>query len=220
MSLYYNFPIYTETKIAKIIGNKRVEGVYLVNKLNGDKKKIDCDTVIVTGKFSPESALLHDTGIELDSSTSGPAIDLNYQTSIPSIYAVGNVLRGANTHDRCALEGQRAGRIISKIINQKLSQPNNIVWLKASSPIRYVVPQKMIPYQAMNYKTSTFTPCVGIQVDKTLRQPQIQAYSGSEMIWEKRLSKIIGDTNIPIPIEKFDWNRVDINEGIELKVAQ
>lgn len=220
MSLIHQFPIYRETKLAEIVGSKRVEGVYLENMANGKTRKMDCDTVIVTGKFTPESALLNDTGIELDNSTWGPEIDLNYQTSVQNIYAVGNVLRGANTHDCCALEGQRAGRIISKAITQKKRQEKTFIRLKASDPIRYVVPQRLIPVQARNYKTSTFTPCVGIQTSKTLHMLQIQACSGVEVVWEKKLKKIIGNTNVPIQIDKFDWSRVDTSKGIELKIVQ
>jgi thioredoxin reductase len=220
MSLIYRFPIYTETKIAEIVGAKRVEAVYLENSDKGKKEKVGCDTVIVTGKFMPESALLNDTGIELDSSTSGPVVDLNYQTSVQNIFAVGNVLRGANTHDRCALEGRRAGQMISKAVTRETRQEDVYTRLKAKYPIRYVAPQRLVPIGARKYKTSTFDPCVGIQVSRTLHRPMIQACSGDEVIWQKRLRKIIGNTNVAIQIEKFDWSRVDARKDIELSIVQ
>jgi thioredoxin reductase len=219
MGFLYSFPIYRNTEILEILGSKRVTGIYLENRTDGKKFKIDCDTVIITGKFTPESALLDDTGIELDDLTCGPAIDMNYQTSISNIYAAGNVLRGANTHDRCALEGRRAGKIIADAITQGPKKNGGFMYLKASPPITYVVPQKLIPSEAKKYRTSFFTPCVGIQTSKTMRNPVIKAYSGKEEIWGKRLSRIIGNTNIPIQIEKFKWDRIDLKKGVELKIT-
>lgn len=112
MKTWYKFPINTRTRIKSIYGKSRVQGILL--EKDGKEFTISCDTVIITGGFRPESALLTEPAIEQDAKTKGPVLDNNFMTSVPNIYAAGNVIRGALMHDLCALEGKRTAKTISK----------------------------------------------------------------------------------------------------------
>ena len=65
-------------------------------------------------------------------------------TSEPGIYAAGNVLRGADMHDICALEGRQA--TINILAHLRSGRPGNdrIVRIRALDPLRYAVPQKLL----------------------------------------------------------------------------
>jgi len=67
---------------------------------------------------------------------------------------------------------------------------------------------------------SKFLPWPEIQLEKTLVRPTLEAWSGGERIWQRSFSKLIGHTRIPIPIEKFRWDRVDPGLGLTLKVVR
>ena len=112
MKYWHHFPIHTNTSVQSILGEDRVEGIRL--EKDGKSFDIQCDTVIVTGKFRPESSLLLDSPIEQYPPSMGPVVDKNSMTSVPNIYAAGNVLRETKMHDLCALEGKRVAKAIKR----------------------------------------------------------------------------------------------------------
>ena len=218
MSRLYGFPLFKNAAISRIIGNRRVEGVELLTGGNGKALQIECDTVVMTGRFRPDSSLIDSTPIEKDPSTSGPAVDTNLMTSVPNIFAAGNVLRGADMHDLCALEGRLTARSI--IRNLQTIRPGTIrsVPARAEGPIRYIVPQRIMPMPKR--LLSKLLPWPEIQLERTLIRPTLEAWSGEERIWQGFFLKLIGNTRIPIPIEKFRWDRVHPGLGLTLRVTQ
>ncbi|HNA90564.1 MAG TPA: hypothetical protein PK989_14715, partial [Anaerolineales bacterium] len=75
-------------------------------------------TVIFTGNWIPEHELARMGGLEINPRTKGPVIDANFQSSVQGIFVAGNLLRGVETADRCALEGQRAARAITSTLRR------------------------------------------------------------------------------------------------------
>jgi len=218
MSFFFRFPIYKNTIVDEVLGLERVEGVNLVTKGNEESFKVECDTVIITGKFRPISLLLDDIAIEQDPLSRGPVVDRNFMTSIPGIFAAGNVLRGADMNDLCALEGRRAARGILKMLQGSQLEDANAITLKAEPPIRYVVPQKIVPAQMESPIFPWMSPGVSIQLEHTVRKPVIEAWAGNEQIWECSFSKIIARTRTLLPLKKFEWDRVDPKQEIVLKI--
>jgi thioredoxin reductase len=218
MSRLIGFPIIKNAALHRIIGNRRVEGVELLTGGTGKTVQIDCDTVVMTGKFRPDSSLIDGTSIEKDPSTFGPSVDTNFMTSVPNIFAAGNVLRGADMHDLCALEGRLAARGILRSMQAPRRRTSPSVIAQAERPIRYVVPQRITPMPKRLF--SKFLPWPEIQIERTLLRPTLEAWSGEERIWQGSYRKLIGNTRIAIPIEKFRWDRVDPGLGVTLKVRQ
>ena len=214
---WMGFPIFRNTAVKAILGYKRVEGIELENKTTGKIFTLDCDTIVITGQFRPDSALIFNHPLLEDSITSGPIVDLNYETPIRNIFAAGNILRGASMHDLCALEGRLAARSIIERTDAKHDRPKQVVPLKPESPFRFVVPQMIDIQQAKIHRSSWFRPGVSIQLTRTIKQPILEACSGDEKVWQRSFSKLIGNTSISLPIEKFDWTRVNAKKGITIK---
>jgi thioredoxin reductase len=218
MALFYGFPIYKNTLVNTILGKQRVEGVELTTRGSENSFQIECDSVIVTGNFRPITMLIDNTAIEQDPLTRGPVVDTNLMTSIPGIFAAGNLLRGADMNDLCALEGRLAARGILKMMQSSKLEGAHPIILRAEPPIRYVVPQKIVPNQLYSPVWSWMSPGVSIQLEHTVEKPVIEAWSGDEKIWRGSFSKIYANTRTPVPIRKFDWNRVDPQKEIILKL--
>jgi glycerol-3-phosphate dehydrogenase len=100
-------PIVQNTIISAIFGKNRVEGIEISDK-NGQKRIVECDTVIFTGDWIPEHELARLGGLEIDRATHGPKVNTEFHSSVKGIFAAGNLLRGVETADRCALEGKWA----------------------------------------------------------------------------------------------------------------
>ena len=90
--------------------------------------------------------------------------------------------------------------------------------MKAELPIRYVVPQRVDLKAAKEHRASWFRPGVSIQTARTLKRPVLEAYCGEEKVWAKSYPKIVANTTVPIPIERFDLNRVHHDLGVLLRV--
>ena len=218
MRRLYGFPIYKNTSVKEILGNERVEGIELVREKTMAHFRVDCDTVIVTGKFRPESSLIEDTPIESDTATDGPAVDMDFMTSVPNIFAAGNLLRGADMHDLCALEGKLAAQsIIKKLTSMDVGMEAGIS-MKAEPPIRYVVPQKIVPGKLGKRPFSNLFPGPAVQMASTLKNGTMEAWSGSEKLWKGRFRKLIANSRYPLPVHKFHWNRADFEHGVLLKI--
>ena len=217
MSFFFGVPIYKNTSVNAILGDKRVKGVELVNEADQRVFTVACDTVVITGRLRSYSPLIDNTFIERDPLTFGPVVDINLMTSIPNIFAAGNILRGGDMHDLCALEGKQAAKNILKRLASSESTVDECVPVNVESPIRYAVPQKIIPSQIRFHRSSWLYPGFSIQMEHTLKNSVLEAWSSKEKIWEASFSKLVANNRIPIPIHKFKWNRVDKEKGIILK---
>jgi thioredoxin reductase len=218
MSLFYRFPIYKNTFVNSVLGEQRVEGVELITKGIEKRFRVECDSVIVTGKFRPITMLIDDSDIEQDGSARGPAVDTNLMTSVPGIFAAGNLLRGADMNDLCGLEGRHAARGILKMMESSKPEDAHPISLRAEPPIRYVVPQRVFPNRPYSSLWSWMCPGVSIQLEHTIKRPVIEAWSGEEKIWTCSFAKIYANTRTSVPVRKFEWNRVDPGKGIVLRI--
>jgi thioredoxin reductase len=109
-------PIILNTRISNILGQKRVEAVELTHA-TGQTETVECDTVIFTGNWIPEHELARLGGLEINPLTRGPKIDAEFRSSVGGIFVAGNLLRGVETADHCALEGTQAGKSIARYLN-------------------------------------------------------------------------------------------------------
>jgi hypothetical protein len=197
-----------------------VKGVQLGGDKDKESYEIECDTVVITGKFRPDSSLIDFTPIEMDSATSGPLIDSNFMTSVPNIFAAGNVLRGADMHDLCALEGKRAAQSILNTFERTANEEDEGIFLTSEAPIRYVVPQKIMPGQIKSVFMQKLLPGCSIQLEHSFERPVLEAWSADKLIWSRPYRRLIANHRIPIPVWKFDLSRVDENSPIRLRLRK
>jgi thioredoxin reductase len=104
-------PVHYRASIDDIVGTTRVEAVR-VRHADGTTRTIECDGVLFTGRFTPESSLARVSGVTIDRATGGPVIDAAGLTSSPGIYAAGNVLRAVHTAGQCWSEGRAVARAV------------------------------------------------------------------------------------------------------------
>ncbi len=96
-------------KILAIHGNTTVESIEI--ERFGKNQIVECDAVILTGKFRSESALYSNGYLECEGYA--PAVTQDFKTSKPNIYAVGNVLGHLETAGRCMARGRELAKVLS-----------------------------------------------------------------------------------------------------------
>lgn len=218
MSLVLGYRVYPNSLVDSIFGKRRVEGVRLIQKKTGKTVELSCDTIVCAGNFRPDASLIYKTIIKEDPLTLGPSVDMNYATNVPGIYAAGNVLRGAEMHDLCALEGKQAARSILQDLSGLIKKESDYCQLRGIPPIRYVAPQKVIIDRVKGWKTSSLRPGFSFQVAHTVRFPVVEAWCDDKRIWSHRYTRLIANCRVPLPIEKFNWSQAIPSKAIDLKL--
>ena len=82
--------LYSGYEIISIHGEGRVSSVIIKN--GEEKKYIKCDTVIFAYPMISDGLVALRSGLKLNPSTTGPAVDENLETSSKNIYACGNAI--------------------------------------------------------------------------------------------------------------------------------
>ncbi len=106
--LRWHVPVWAKTTITAIAGRDEVSAVMLRDERDGSVRSVPCELVIFTGDWIPDHELARLAGAELDPGTRGPAVDTALCTSVPGMFAAGNLIHAAETADVAALSGRYA----------------------------------------------------------------------------------------------------------------
>jgi hypothetical protein len=147
----YGIPLYLSHTIADSRGSKRIEQV-VINKVDenrspipGTEMVIDCDTVLRSVGLIPENELSRNAGIEIDPKTSGPVFYENMETSIPGLFACGNVAHVHDLVDFVSEEAAKAGKFAAAYTKGGGLTDSPVINVQWGEGVGYVVPQKIRP---------------------------------------------------------------------------
>jgi thioredoxin reductase len=142
----FHIPLLLEHTVTEIHGQQRLESVTIakVNKdkkpVNGTEQMIDCDTVLLSVGLIPENELSRMAGVALDPLTGGPVVDQWRETTVPGIFAGGNVVHVHDLVDEVSWEAEIAGASAARFARKEEMEKEKKI-LKPGRNIRYVVPQ-------------------------------------------------------------------------------
>lgn len=143
----YNIPLYLSHTVTDIKGKDRVEGV-TVSQVDGNRRPIpgtekhyDVDTLLLSVGLIPENELSRQIGAELDRRTSGPFVNSTMETTIPGIFACGNVVHVHDLVDFVSAEGERAGKNAAFYVMNKIQKNDLEISIENGQGITYTVPQ-------------------------------------------------------------------------------
>ncbi len=104
----WHVPVWPGTVVQRVTGRGRLEGVELADTRTGAARFVPCDLVVFTGDWIPDHELARAAGLAMDPGTRGPAVDTGLETSVPGVFAAGNLVHAAETADIAALGGRHA----------------------------------------------------------------------------------------------------------------
>ena len=144
----YGIPLYLSHTVTDIHGRERLTGV-TVSRVDENRKPVagseirfDCDTLLLSCGLIPENELSQGAGVELSPLTSGPVVSETLETSVPGIFACGNVLHVHDLVDHVSAESFRAGRAAASFVRAS-APPAPAYTVKDGPGVRGTVPQKI-----------------------------------------------------------------------------
>lgn len=75
----------------------------------GTEQRVECDLLVLAVGLIPENELSAKAGVELDPRTKGPVLDGHFMTSVPGIFAAGNVAVVFDLVDYVSQSGKNRG---------------------------------------------------------------------------------------------------------------
>lgn len=182
----FDIPLYLSTTVVEIHGQEHLTGVTLAQvddrrlPVAGTERYIPCDTLLLSVGLLPENELTRQAGAALDAVTGGPAVDETLATSLPGVFACGNVLHVHDLVDFVSQEAAAAGHSAARYVLEGVKDSENIR-LEGKNGVRYTVPQ------TLHRDGAPVT--VRFRVGQPYRNAALCAYAGSTLL--KRIPKRI-----------------------------
>lgn len=217
----FDIPLYLSHTITEVRGKNRVEEVVVSQvdenrrPIPGTEQTFECDTILLSVGLIPENELSRSAGVVMDNKTSGAIVYENMETSIPGIFACGNVVHVHDLVDFVTAESTRAGVAAAQYLFQQnqLEQEADCLTIKNGNYVTYVVPQK-IRENNVPKKVELF-----FRVNKVFDDSQIVVKSQGEVIAKKRKSYIVPGEMEKINLSKKVLDKAGSGE-IEISVEE
>ncbi len=142
----FDIPLYLSHTVTDIRGKDRLAQVVVSQvdetraPIAGTEMVFDCDTLLLSVGLLPENELSRQAGVVIDRRTNGPVVWENRETSIPGVFACGNVLHVHDLVDYVSAESEAAGRAAAAFLQGKSPEGPELK-LEPGFDVGYTVPQ-------------------------------------------------------------------------------
>jgi len=144
----YDIPLYLSHTVTDIRGRERLEGVTVSevdekrNPIPGTEIEFDCDTLLLSCGLIPENELSLGAGVEISPATSGAVVNESFETSVPGIFACGNVLHVHDLVDHVSNESFKAGAAAAAYVRNE-TRRGSVIAVRDGEGVRGTVPQQI-----------------------------------------------------------------------------
>ena len=183
----YGIPLKLSHTVVDIEGKKRVEAVTIAQvdgknrPIPGTEERYECDTLLLSCGLIPENELSRSAGVELNPVTNGPTVNESLETSIPGVFAAGNVLHVHDLVDYVSEEAGAAGRQAAGYIASGCQAgEHKALPIQCANGVRYTVPVAIRPEAAGDTVTLRF------RVGNVYQNKKVAVYAGDACIFSRK----------------------------------
>lgn len=193
----YDIPLYLSHSVTDIKGSSRLEGVVVsqvdrkLEPIPGTEKEYPCDTLILSVGLIPENELSLGAGVILSGDTKGAVVDERFQTSVPGIFAGGNVLHVHDLVDFVSLEAEALAESAAEYLRQGTLPPCPLRVCSDGSAGQ-IIPQKISG-------TRDFT--LYLRVKAPVKNCAIELHQGGKLILSKKMPKALPAEMIQLEVK-------------------
>ena len=210
----FHIPLYLSTTVVDVHGRERLEAVTLAQvdgsrrPIPGTERRIPCDTLLLSVGLLPENELSREAGVQMDSVTGGPVVSDDLSTSLPGVFACGNVLHVHDLVDFVSQEAAKAGENAAHYILSGQGETAT-VRLEGKNGVRYTVPQQLDPHHMADSVTVRF------RVGQPYQKAALCVYTDGKLL--RRVPKRI---LTPGEMEQFTLRREELPESVRIVTFQ
>lgn len=200
----FNIPLKLSHTVTRIVGNERVEGVYVAavdeskKTISETEEFIPCDTLLLSVGLLPENELTRQAGIEMNPVTNGPSVNQYMQTSVPGIFACGNVVHVNDLVDNVTTESMQAGACAARYaalwkdgaVQGEMAGERNSVKAVPGSNVRYLCPQSICLDSSLKRNSENETVRLFFRVLAPDTEVKISAKCGEKEIKAKKALRV------------------------------
>lgn len=200
----FNIPLKLSHTVTRIVGNERVEGVYVAavdeskKPISETEEFIPCDTLLLSVGLLPENELTRQAGIEMNPVTNGPSVNQYMQTSVPGIFACGNVVHVNDLVDNVTTESMQAGACAARYaalwkdgaVQGEMAGERNSVKAVPGSNVRYLCPQSICLDSSLKRNSENETVRLFFRVLAPDTEVKISAKCGEKEIKAKKALRV------------------------------
>ena len=183
----YGIPLKLSHTVIDIQGKERVTGVTIAQvddhskPIPGTEEHIPCDTLLLSVGLIPENELSKAVGVELSPVTNGPKVNESLETSIPGVFACGNVLHVHDLVDYVSEEAEQAGRHAAAFVAAGgREQAVEEIPVKPEGAARYTVPVTISPQRMEDQVVIRF------RVGRNIRKGVVKVYGGGKLLYQRK----------------------------------
>ena len=183
----YDIPLHLSHTVTAIHGDSRLTGVTItrvdpatLRPIPGTEQDYACDTLILSVGLIPENELSLEASVALDGHMKGAAVDTWRQTSVPGIFAAGNVLHVHDLVDFVSLEAEQTAGAITAYLAGRL--PACDIPVEPGEGLVYALPQRISAQQPTE---------LCFRVRRPMRPCRVQAIQNGQVIAEKKFIRAI-----------------------------
>ena len=209
----YGIPLKLSHTVIDIEGKEHVSAVTIAEvgpdrrPIPGTEIRYTCDTLLLSCGLIPENELSRSAGVDMNGVTGGPNVNESLETSVPGIFACGNVLHVHDLVDYVSEEAVRAGQNAVRFIKGELDEENDAkIQLKATDGARYTVPATIDAKRMEDLLTVRF------RVGDVFKDSYVSVYFDDERV-QHRKKQIMA----PGEMEQIILQKKDVLAHPELK---
>ena len=182
----FSIPLKLSHTVTEIHGRERLTGVTISRvdenrrPIAGSEEYISCDTLLLSCGLIPENELTRDAGIVMDPITGGAVVNGERETSVPGIFACGNVLHVHDLVDFVSEEAEIAGRAAVRFLCER-EERGASVRVTAKKGVRYTVPERL---------DTLCETKIYFRVSDVFRDKKICVWDGDRVLLSKKKLKL------------------------------
>ena len=183
----FGIPLLLSHTIIDIEGKERVQAVTIAQvgpdrrPIPGTEKRYTCDTLLLSTGLIPENELSREAGVAMSPVTSGPIVNVSFETNVPGVFACGNVLHVHDLVDYVSEEAAAAGRHAAAFVSgghPDTTTPD--ISITATPGARYTVPSSVNIARAGDLLTIRF------RVGEVFKDSYVSVYLDDERIMHNK----------------------------------
>ncbi len=208
----YNIPLYLSHSVTEIRGTDRLESVVVsqvderLQPIPGTEKEYACDTLILSVGLIPENELTWMAGAEADEGTRGAAVDSRYQTTVPGIFAAGNVLHVHDLVDFVSMEAEALADGAARYVKED-GLPECRQRVIGDEMTIQLVPARF---------TAEEDVTVSFRVRRPVRSCSVELWQGETLVKRKKFARALPAEMIQLAVKAEELQG---NEDLEVRVV-